>query len=236
MNGTNGNGADHGPDIEWPEDVDFWAGCKLTTTLTDPPRHELSLPSGQILRLKTGDFFDVRRFTMVFIDCVGSFPPLPEKKPGVFLRDAFKAWLASRAVVVFAEEEASDRGALVGDIRRAIATCPETEDPRDLDRGALYRRADGDVWVNARILLERVRRACPVKFPPADFYVALASLGAKNLEVQRDQGWRGRAWLVPHKLLPEPELLPEKAAPSSTIVTEPEPVTDQGAFDGLIDP
>jgi hypothetical protein len=228
MNGANGNGGDHGPPIEWPEDSDFWGTCKLTTTLTDPPRHELLLPSGQVLRLRTSDFFDPKRFTLAFVDSVGSFPPLPEKKPGKFLLECFRKWLDDRVAIAMPDEESGDRGALVGDIRRAIASCPDTDDPRDLDRGALYRREDGSIWVNARILLERVRRACPVKFTPADFYVALTSVGLINLEVKREAGWRGRAWSVPPSLIPEPTLLPEPAA-------TPGPVTEpgQGTFDDL---
>lgn len=197
------------PEIEWPELDEFWAKCKLHTILTDPPRHELKLPSGQVLLLRTPQFFDVGRFTMAFIDTVGSFPPLPDKKPAAFLRDMFRTWLESRTVAVFEDEESGDRGILSGDIRRAIASCPETDDPRDIDRGALCQRDGDSVWVSARILLERVRRACPVKFKPADFYVAFDKLGAKNLGVQRDGGWRGRVWSVPRSLMPEPVMLPE---------------------------
>jgi hypothetical protein len=197
------------PPIEWADLDDFWSGCHMTTIMTDPPRHELKLPSGQTLRLKTGDFFEVRRFTMVFVDAVGSFPPMPQKKAGAFLLDKFRGWLADRTILNVSDE-AGDRGTLMGDIRRAIASCPETDDPKDMERGALYSHSDGAIWVVPRILLERVRRACPIKFTPADFYVALKSLGAENLEAQRAPGWRGRVWSIPATLRPEPAMLPEK--------------------------
>jgi hypothetical protein len=225
---------DQGPPIEWDDGDDFWSLCKLTTTLTDPPRHELSLPSGHVLRLKTADFFDSKRFTLAFVDVVGSFPPLPEKKAGKFLLEQFRRWLDKRVAIPMPEEESGDRGALWGDIRRAISSCPETDDPRDLDRGALYRREDGAIWINARILLERVRRVCPVKFAPADFYVALGGVGMTNLDVQRDRGWRGRVWSVPISLIPEPTLLPAKHPDTE----RPSGVTahPHGAFDDLLEP
>ena len=225
---ADGNGHDDGPPLDWHEADDFWARCRLRTFLTDPPVHELTLPSGQVLRLKTSDFFDVRRFTLVFIDATGDFPALPEKKPGVFLREAFRGWLHSRSTAHVPAEEASDRGALLGDIRRAISSCPQTEDPRDLDRGAIYTREDGAIWVSARILLERVRRACPAKFAPAEFYLALSALGATNLEVQRDAGWRGRVWSLPTSLLPEPTLLPGTSKETVTELGPPDEPLDFG--------
>lgn len=198
-----------GPETEWDEPEDFWSKCHLHTILTDPPMHQLKLPAGQILRLRTPQFFDAGRFTMAFVDVVGSFPPFPVKKAGPFLLDMFKQWLEARTVGAVEEEESGDRGALLGDIRRAIDSCPETNDPRDLDRGSLYELENGEVWISARILLERVKRACPAKFTPAEFYVAFGDLGAKSLGIQRDAGWRGRVWSVPRSLLPEPALLPE---------------------------
>jgi hypothetical protein len=181
---------------------DYWSKCRLTTVLTDPPRHELLLPSGQLLRLRTPQFFEVDKFTIVFVDAVGSFPPLPRKNPAGFLREKFRLWLEERATKDVATE-ASDRGTLLSDIRLALASCPQTDDARDLDRGSLFPREDGTAWVSARVLLERVRRACPVRFSPADFYAGLLDLGFLNLDVQREEGWRGRVWSVPRDLCPE---------------------------------
>ena len=212
------------------EQGDFWDSCKLVTVLTDPPRHELKLPGGQVLRLRTPHFFDVERFTIAFVDAVGSFPPLPDKKPGPFLREKFRSWLERRGTKVVAEE-AGDLGTLLGDIRMALHACPETDDPRDMDRGAIYAREDGAFWVSARILLERVRRACPVKFGPGDFYSALSELGAKNLDVQRDGAWRGRAWSLPKELRPEAPALPPAATPTNGTTPHTEP---DGLFDDLI--
>jgi hypothetical protein len=182
-------------------EVDYWDSCSLTTVLTDPPTHELALPSGRTLRLRTSHFFDLRQFRIAYIDAVGVFPPLPREKAGAFLQELFERLLTDRKTVEVAEE-AGNRGTLLGDIRLAIRACPETEDPRDLERGSLLVHEDGTTWVNARTLLARVSRACPVRFTPGDFYSALRDVGLTNLGVQRVGTWVGRVWLVPGALLP----------------------------------
>lgn len=202
--GSNSTGAQPSADAEREQ---FWDSCKLTTVLTEPPRHELKLPAGQIVRLRTAQFFDVPGFTVAFVDATGAFPPLPNQRAAAYLKNKFKAWLEARETRYVAEE-AGDRGTLLGDIRMAIAASPETDDPRDMDRGALFANPDGSVWVSGRILMERVRRACPVKFTAADFYTALGDLGAKNMDAQRIGLWRGRAWTVPQALRPELPALP----------------------------
>lgn len=213
------------------EDEDFWAQCRLTTILSSPPRHELVLPGGQVMRLNTGDFFDVETFRVKFIDATGSFPALPEKKTLPFLRDLFRGWLETRSTRALADE-ASDRGTLIGDIRIALLNAPETDDPIDMLRGALHPREDGSAWVNARVLFERVRRSCPVKVAPAEFYEALSALGMSNLDVQRlggRGGWRGRVWTVPAELRPEaPEFQGAPELPTAPATPE------QGAFDDLL--
>lgn len=222
MSAPNGGGA-NGHANDWAEHEAYWGQCKLTTILTEPPRHELTLPDGKTIRLSSSHFFDVTRFRIAFIDAIGRFPPLPEKKPGQFLADKFRGWLIVRTTVVVADE-ASDRGTLLGDIHLATMSCPEADDPRDMDRGAVYIRPDGAAWVSARMLLERVRRGCPVKFSPGDFYAALQFLGAKNLHVQRDGTWIGRAWLLPASMRPEaPELPPATKTPPAAPQAPHEP-------------
>ena len=219
------------------DDLSYWERCTLTIVHTDPPRHELRLPCGRIMRLKTGDFFDVRRFTILHFDTTISFPPLPEKKQGQFLRALLEQLIAKRTDIE-APAEASDRGMLLSDIGLAIRACPETDEPYDLERGALFRTDDGQVWVNARSLLARVYRSCPVKFKPADFFVALRELGLLDLQVRRIGTWRGRVWAVPPSILPEVDALETNGHTPPPILEaafdDSEPEIRQGAFDDLL--
>ena len=192
---------------------DFWDECSLTVVRTDPPRYELKLPQGLVLRLRVGHWFDVTRFTMAYVDVVGAFPPLPSEKPGGFLKELFQRLLEDRRDVEVAEE-ASDRGTLLGDIRLGILACPQTDDPRDIDRGNLFSVPDGEgAWLSGRSLLARVARACPVRFTPGDFYAALTELGLTNLGPRRHDGWQGRVWLVPSALLPTVTVMPAPRVP-----------------------
>ncbi len=203
MNTLNGHGgvdlATHGLRSE----DEYWAGCRLTTIATVPPEHNLTLPCGTVLRLRTGHFFDLARFEIAFIDATGTFPPLPDdrKKARGRLRWMLRVWLAGREVQTLADE-ASDRGTLLDDIRQAIVDSPRSDDSVDLDRGALVARDSGGALLRVRPLLDRVRHRCPVRFSPADFYSALAELGLTNLGPSHVPG-RGtlRVWLVPQDLL-----------------------------------
>jgi hypothetical protein len=211
-------------------DVDFWGDCLLTRILTDPPQYDLRLPDGKSLRLRTSHFFNVAAFTIAWVDATGTFPPLPQKKPGPFLQDVFRRLLEDRRETMM-PAEASARGTLADDIRSAILACPQTDDPNDIPRGSLFLAPDGTgAWLSSRSLLARVGRACPVKFTPADFYLGIVEAGLVDLGKLRHIGWQGRAWLVPHNLLPamaEPEAAPIPALP------EPEP--QRGFFDDMLD-
>ena len=208
-------------------EVDFWGQCSLTRIMTEPPRYELQVPGGKKIMLRTQHFFEPSAFSVVFIDAVGEFPPLPEKKPAAFLRDTFRALLSRRTDLRVADE-ASDRGTLLSDIRMGLMACPQSDDPQDIDRGAVFvPPGEPGAWVSARSLMARVQRACPVRFSPADFYAALVSVGMVNLDVKRHEGWRGRVWMVPADLMPTLESEPRmKGLPA------PEPT--QGAFDDLL--
>jgi hypothetical protein len=232
MSNGHNNGNGHDPGVH--EDVgDFWDECSLMTVLTDPPTHELKLPGGQVVRLKTAAFFDVDRFSIAFVDAVGSMPPLPQdpRKQRQFLKEKFAGWLADRTTQVIGPE-AGDRGTLMQDIATAIGHCAETEDPPDIDRGAVYLDEAGPM-VSGRLLLERVRRGCAVPFAPAEFYKALVDLGCTNLgdvRLGKPEAWHGRAWRIPAALRPRPPAL------LAVVATAPEePATVQpGIFDGLV--
>jgi hypothetical protein len=211
---------------------DYWEECSLRVVLTDPPTFELQLPGegARVVRLRAGHFFNVAKFTLAFVEATLTFPPLPNEKPGAFLMDVFRRLLADRVEVPVAEE-AGNRGTMLGDIRLAIAACPEAEDPRDIDRGLLYPSPEGaGAWVNARSLMARTARGCPVKFTPAEFYSALVTIGLSNLGPRRRDGWQGRVWLVPPSLLPvAPARMNGAASPELQA-----PVAEQGAFDDLL--
>ena len=210
------------------ETEDFWAQCSLTTLLGEVPTHHLLLPGQQQLVLQTRDFFDVTRFSIAFIDAVGSFPPLPKKKPAPFLRGMFETWLSLRRTIEVHEEEGGARGMLLGDIRRAILALAETDDPRDMARGSIYPRPDGAAWINGRVLLDRVTRSCPTKFTAFEFYSVLTDAGGISLrEPQRAEGWRGRVWLIPAALRPSLEVGPD-AAPELPAAAPPAPPSDSG--------
>ena len=183
-------------------EVDFWGGCQMKRIMTDPPRYELTVPSGHVLSLRTGHFFNATRFTTTYVDAVGEFPPLPDKKKEQFLQ-ALLVRLLEKKIDIEVGSEASDHGTLLSDVAMSLASCPQSEDVRDIDRGALFQPPEtAGCWVNARILMVKVSRSCPVKFNPGDFYAALVKLGLSNLDVRRHDGWRGRVWLVPLTLVP----------------------------------
>ena len=217
----------------------YWRECSLRVIMTDPPGFELQLPgAGPVIRLRAAHFFNVPKFTLAFVESTMGFPPLPREKPGVFLQNVFRALLEDRTEVPIADE-AGNRGTLLGDIRLAISACPEADDPRDVDRGLLFPAPEGaGAWVNARSLLARTARACPVKFTPSDFYAALVSLGLKNLGPVRRDGWQGRVWLVPPSLVP---VVAPKMNGAATLAPELPPVPagqldleTAGAFDDLL--
>ena len=194
---------------EFEAEVDFWDGCELQRVMTDPPRYVLTIPGGQAIRLKTRHFFAPAEFSAAYIDVVGAFPPLPEKGKGLFLQDVFRRLLEDRRDVPVADE-AGDHGMLLEDIRLSIAACPQSDDPRDLERGALYQPAPHEpAWLNARSLFARVARACPVKFGPGDFYAALSDLGLLSLGPKRAASWQGRVWSVPVTLVAVVSQAPE---------------------------
>jgi hypothetical protein len=216
-------------------EIDFWDECSLTTVLTDPPQHELTLPGSQVVRLRTASFFNVSAFVIAYVDSVGAFPPLPDKKPGAFLRDLFRRLLADRKTVALADE-ASDRGTLLDDIRRALCAVPSSDDPADIERGAMFESEDAGHLVSARSLLHRVSRDCPVRFRVTDFYAALATLGLSNLGKKRFGVRTARVWAVPKDLVPE-IVVPAVHANGSARPVLPEPGSDpdaQGAFDDLL--
>jgi hypothetical protein len=179
---------------------DWWAETKLRTIMTEPRRHELLVPGGGVVRLETADFLSTSRFSVKYLDAVGSFPPLPEKGAGKFLRALATNWFSSREVVE-ASAEAGDRGILLLDIETLLRSAPESDDGLDLERGSVILRPPAGALFVARYLLDRVRRACPVKITPSDFYAALDTLGCENQNVVRIGHWRGRVWLAPMKLV-----------------------------------
>jgi len=127
-------------------------------------------------------------------------PQLPEKAAMKFLKEKVKLWFAER-VEIAAADEGSDRGLLMADICEALRSAPETDAPQDISRGAVLSLESGEAAFSARRLLERVRRACPVKFSAGDFYSALQDLGCRNPSGIRVDAWVGRAWVAPGKLL-----------------------------------
>jgi hypothetical protein len=195
-------------DLEPPpgfgEQEDFWDRCELTRIMTDPPSYELKLPSGHVLQLRSSHFFKVASFTQAFVDATATFPPLPQKGAGAFLLDVFQRLLESRKDIEMVSE-AGEFGTICGDIKLAILACPVSDDPIDIDRGAIFPAPDAEAaggWLNARCLLARVQRACPVKVTPSGFYLALNRLGLRHLGPKRAGGWQGRVWFVPPALLP----------------------------------
>lgn len=194
-------------------EVDFWDGCFLIRYLTDPPTYGLKVPNGTIIKLTSSSFFDVKRFTIAFVDKMGYFPPLPKKKPSTFLCDLFRRLLEGRRDVEIAYE-AGDDGMIESDVRQCIFSCPQTDDPFDIDRGAALVCAEG-AMISARCLMAKVQRFCPVKITPSTFFKSLVSIGLKNLGPRSRGGWQGRVWLVPFELLPhqveqsEPTTLPD---------------------------
>ena len=194
-----------GLNMEPPPDMveeDYWDRCHLHRIATDPPRYVLTLPSGQKVPLTTAHFFDLTKFRIAFVDAAAHLPPLPEKGAAPFLQLVLER-LLERRTDEEACEEAGDHGTLLDDIRTALSACPQADDPEDVDRGAVFVPAPGaPAWVNGRLLLSRVARGCPVKFSPAEFYVALSELSIRNVGVVRSGGWRGRVWAVPLSLVP----------------------------------
>jgi hypothetical protein len=196
------------------EEPDFWGACLLTCILSDPPRYELKLPAGQTLRLKASHFFNASAFSIAYIEATGAFPPLPQKKAGAYLQDLFRRLLEDKKDIQM-PAEASNEGTLLADLRLAILNSPVAEDPHDIDRGGLFQDPEGPgAWVNARCLLAKVQRSCPVKFTPSDFYVAMTKAGLVNLEKRRADAWRGRVWRVPTDLLP---VMDTEAAPANLL-------------------
>lgn len=186
------------------EMFEWWADSKLRTILTEPRRHELTVPGGMVLRLQTSDFLSVGRFAAKYLDAVGAFPPLPDKNGGRFLRALTTRWFAEREVVA-ATAEAGERGILMLDIETALRGAPESDDGLDLERGSIVMRPPAGGLFIPRVLLDRVRRGCPVKFTPSDFYEALDALGCENQNAVRIGHWRGRVWLAPTRLLTAPD-------------------------------
>lgn len=178
----------------------WWEALKLRTVLTEPRRHELVFPDGRAMRLTASDFLSVAQFSAKYLDAVGSFPELPKKKPAVFLRDISAYWFEHREEI-FEVDEASDAGALREDICVCLRSAPESDNGDDIGRGAIIPRPPAGALFAPRPMLDRIRRSCPIKFTPADFYDALRRLGCTSQGKLRIDAWQGRAWLVPQFIL-----------------------------------
>ena len=215
MSGANGNGVAVFDPSNPPEDCDlyahplaWWLKCELTTTLSEPRVHELRVPSGASFVLSTEQMLNSAKVRTRMLDAIGELPPLPPKNAADFLREVWTELFKKRKTVAEVAE-ASASGLLRADIQMVLRNAPETEDPKDLERGAVgLRENDGAHLFSGRVMLERVRRICPVAFSPSEFYAALRALGCNSFDSTRWGGWRGRAWVAPSSLFgsPTPEL------------------------------
>ena len=220
------------PPEEGDPDVDFWERCEIRRYMTEPPRYDLHLPGGQVVAgLKTWQFFDATALEIRYIEATGAFPPLPEKRPGKFLREMFKR-LLERRVDVEVAAEASAAGSLLDEVRMVVRACAQGGEPEDMAHGATFLVPDtdadcaGEIWINSRELLTKVQRSSPFKFDAPEFYLALQAAGLRNRGVQRMLGWRGRVWTVP------PELFATAAPPPPPPPAAPAP--EPGFFDELL--
>jgi len=187
--------------------IAWWNKCKLRSTLSDPPVHTLTTPAGAIV-VPTEAMLSPAKLRVAFIDGLGLLPPLPEKNAPAFLREQWRVLLRKRETIA-AVLEASNRGTLRSDVAIALRHCPPSDDGLDMERGAILEVRGEDTrvterLVNARVLYERVRRACPIRFTPAEFYVVLQELGCEHIEKRRVGKWRGRCWSVPAELVEDP--------------------------------
>lgn len=225
--GANGvNGSAHKPEAEdlYAHPLAWWLACKLTTTLSEPRVHSLLVPSGSRVTLSTEQMLSAPKLRTRMLDAIGELPPLPAKNVPDFLREIWSELFAKRDTI-HEVAEATPAGTLAADIRMVLRYAPQTEEPRDLERGSVgVREKDGARMFNARIFMERVRRICPVPFSPAEFYAALRTIGCEHEPSVRWGSWRGRAWLAPSSLFDEnrPEL-PEIAADENDAAEPPLP-------------
>ena len=207
----------------------WWLKCHLTTTLSEPRCHELTVPSGARFTLSVEQMLNSAKIRTRMLDAIGELPPLPPRNAADFLREVW-ADLFRKRTTLTEVAEASAAGALSADIQMILRNAPETDDPADLERGAIgLRENDGARLFNGRVILERTRRVCPVSFVPADFYAALRRLGCESFDSTRWGGWRGRAWIAPTRLFQVAPELP--ATESGTIRTAPPPDLDPAIDD-----
>ena len=208
-NGANG-GYDEHEDETGEHPQSWWLSCELTTTMSDPRRHDLKIPEGDVVSMTTKQMLSAVECRARILDAAGVLPPLPDKGAAAFLRAVWPVLFKKRRIVV-APIEASAAGTLRGDVMSCLQSAPQSEDAAAMGRGAVCVRDDGARIFAARTFYEKVRRFCPVSFSPAEFYGALHEIGCVNLETVRVAGWRGRAWSAPAALFEVPQDLPEKA-------------------------
>jgi hypothetical protein len=183
----------------------WWLRCKLCTTLSEPRVHELTTPGGAKLTLTTDVMLSPSKLRAHMLDAIGILPPLPPKKRPVFLEEMWSELFARRETIT-PVKEASDQGTINSDIVSALRRMSRSNDPVDLELGAVVEveGKEGRYFL-ARGLYERVRRSLPVKLTPAQFYGELHRLGCQNHEAVRiGKTWRGRAWSAPADLFADP--------------------------------
>lgn len=203
MSGAGGNGVvvfDHfdpppGTDLT-AHPLAWWLACKLVTTLSDPRRHDVELPSGERVELTTGQMLSATKLREAILDQAGELPPLPEKNQGAFLREIWTELFKRRRLVVV-DVEATPAGAIAADLERILRCAPESERPEDMARGAVCVAPGGARLFNSRVMQERLRRVAVVAVSPADYYAALRSLGCTNRNMVRVGDWAGRCWEAP---------------------------------------
>jgi hypothetical protein len=208
--GAQTNGASNGaaPPVS-PKDfapAPEWSSFQLTTIMTDPPRHELTSPTGGVMRLTTADFLSAATFTSKYLDAFGSLPPLPDKHRAEALRDVLTLLFAARKIIT-APVEAGERGTLLEDLRTLLRGAGESDVPSDMVHGALLAcTVDGHEVraFHARLLLDRVRRVCPGQLTAPDYYEALRGIGAEQRSAIRVGTWVGRVWIIAPRKLKEP--------------------------------
>ena len=197
---------------------DFWARCRLVRYETQPPRFELALPDGRLVRGLGSGSFSAKALTRAFIDSVNEFPPLPARKQTSFVVQQFQR-LLSGCEKRFVSDEAGDEGQLLADIADVLRAMREAAEPEDLHHGrTLYRVADhadadlvGRLVFMSRYVLESCMRIAASKFRVADFYCGLATLGCRSLGQRRVLGFKGKLWSAPDSLFGTDGLLPAPA-------------------------